>query len=147
MLRMDRSQLTQFLADAFPQARAMDFEIAALDEDHIALHLPVGEQHLRPGGTVSGPTLMTLADSATYLLILARLGPVALAVTTNLNIHFMRKPQCATLVATARALKFGKRIVVAEVSMHEPDDTRLFAHATVTYSIPSARTGSPDSSA
>ncbi len=136
---MDKNALEQFLDDTFPQARTVGFEIAELDEHHIALRLVVKAHHLRPGNTVSGPTLMTLADSATYLLILAHLGPVGLAVTTNLNIHFMRKPACEVLMATATLLKLGKRIAVAEVRMHPPDDPTPYAHATVSYSIPPER--------
>lgn len=138
MLRMDVRALDQFLDEAFPQARTFGFEIDTLDEEHILLRLPVGKQHLRPGGTVNGPALMTLADTATYLLVLAHLGPVALAVTTSLNINFMRKPQPGLLLAEARLLKLGKRIAVAEVRIYGNESTELYAHATVTYSIPPA---------
>lgn len=140
MLRMDVKALDQFLDEAFPQARTFGFEIDELDEEHIRLRLPTSKQHLRPGGTVNGPALMTMADSATYLLVLARLGPVALAVTTSLNINFMRKPKPGVLVADARLLKLGKRIVVTEVRLTDgEDDADLYAHATVTYSIPPER--------
>lgn len=137
MLKMDVDALERFLDEHFPQAKAAGFVIDSLAPEQIVLRLDANESHLRPGGTVSGPTLMTLADSATYLLLLARLGPVALAVTTNLNIHFMRKPEPAQLRARARLLKLGKRIAVAEVGIYGADPERLFAHATVTYSIPS----------
>lgn len=137
MLVMDVRALDRFLDEAFPQARTFGFEIDELDEEHIVLRLPVGRQHLRPGGTVNGPALMTLADTATYLLVLAHLGPVALAVTTNLNINFMRKPRPGELVADARLLKLGQRIVVAEVRISGADDDKgMYAHATVTYSLP-----------
>lgn len=139
MLKMDAAALDRFLDEQFPQAKRAGFVIDSLDEDQIVLRLDTHEGHLRPGGTVSGPTLMTLADSATYLLLLARLGPVALAVTTNLNIHFMRKPEPEQLRARARLLKLGKRLAVAEVELYGADPDRLFAHATVSYSIPPAR--------
>lgn len=136
MLRMDAAALDRFLDETFPQAKEFGFEITELHEGRILLRLPTGAQHLRPGNTVSGPVLMTLADSATYLLVLAHLGPVALAVTTNLNIHFMRKPEAGELFATANLLKLGQRIAVAEVRLHGADPSALYAHATVTYSIP-----------
>jgi uncharacterized protein (TIGR00369 family) len=136
MLRMDVAAIDRFLTEHFPQAKAVGFEIAALTEDRLVLTLEPGDEHLRPGGTVSGPTLMTMADTATYLLILARLGPVALAVTTNLNIHFMRKPEPTTLHAEARLLKLGQRLAVAEVRLYGPDPACVYAHATVSYSIP-----------
>lgn len=136
MLRMDAAAIDRFLIEQFPQAKAAGFTIEALDEDHLVLALEPGVGHLRPGGTVSGPTLMTMADTATFLLLLARLGPVALAVTTNLNIHFMRKPEPATLRGEARLLKLGQRIAVAEVRLYGADPSTLYAHATVSYSIP-----------
>jgi uncharacterized protein (TIGR00369 family) len=138
MLAMDIPALDRFLDERFPQARVFGFEFESLSEQQLVLRLPTGQAHLRPGGTVSGPTLMTMADSATYLLILARLGPVALAVTTNLNMHFMRRPQPGLLYATANLLKLGKRLAVCEVRLHGEDADRLYGHATVTYSIPAA---------
>lgn len=137
MSAMDIDALERFLDTHFPQIRAIDFRIAALDEERIVLSLRTTDAHLRPGGTVSGPTLMILADSAPYLLILAKLGPVALAVTTSLEIHFLSKPEPGELRATATLLKLGKRIAVAEVRIHGEDPRALLAHATVTYSIPS----------
>lgn len=133
---MDIPALERFLAAAFPQAVAAGFTITQLDEGQLSLRLTTTDKHLRPGGTVAGPVMMSLADSATYLLVLAHLGPVALAVTTNLNIHFMRKPEPGQLFARASMLKLGKRIAVAEVGLHGPDPDVLYAHATVTYSLP-----------
>ena len=92
---------------------------------------------LRPGGTVSGPTLMTLADTGLYSAILATLGPVAMAVTTNLNINFLRKPEPGRLRAETRLLKLGKRLAVGEVTITCNGDPAPVAHVTGTYSIPS----------
>jgi uncharacterized protein (TIGR00369 family) len=133
---MDIEALERFIDEHFPQARAFGYELLGLDEDHVLLGLRTDETHLRPGGTVSGPVLMTLADTATYLIVLAHLGPVALAVTTNFNMHFMRKPEPGRLYARATLLKLGKRLAVAEVRLHGSDPGRLYAHATLTYSIP-----------
>lgn len=133
---MDIPALERFLAEAFPQLETRAFAITQLDEQQLVLQFAANEAHLRPGGAVSGPVLMTLADTAAYLLILAHIGPVALAVTTNLNIHFMRKSDPGQLFATASLLKLGSRIAVVEVRLHGTNPTDLFAHATVTYSIP-----------
>jgi uncharacterized protein (TIGR00369 family) len=91
---------------------------------------------LRPGGTISGPTLMALADVATYVAILASIGWVPLAVTTSLNINFLRKPAPAALIAEARLIKLGKRLAVGEVDIRSEGEADLIAHATSTYSIP-----------
>ncbi len=134
---MDAAALTQFLADEFPQAGALGFEIAALSDEALTLSLDAGEAHLRPGGTVSGPTLMTLADAAAYLLILSRCGPVALAVTTHLSMHFVRRPRVGPVWATATFLKLGRRLAVCAVHVTGPAlDGPLLAHATVTYALP-----------
>lgn len=138
-LQMNILALERFLAETFPQIEALGFSITELDERRLVLQLTASQAHLRPGGTVSGPVLMGLADSAAYLLILANIGPVALAVTTNLNIHFMRKPDPGQIFATGSLLKLGSRIAVVEVRLHGADPSELFAHATVTYSIPPTR--------
>ncbi len=100
--------------------------------------MKVNEKHLRPGGTVSGPTMFTLADCASYLIVLAHIGKVALAVTTNLNLNFISKPE-GDLVADATLLKLGKRLAVCEISIRSRADNALVAHATATYSIPPNR--------
>jgi uncharacterized protein (TIGR00369 family) len=91
---------------------------------------------LRPGGTIAGTTLMALADFAPYVAILASLGWVPLAVTTNLSINFLKKPAQRDLMAEARMIKFGKRLAVAEVAIRSDGEDELVAHATATYSIP-----------
>ncbi len=93
---------------------------------------------LRPGGTISGGTLMKLADFAPYVAILASIGWVPLAVTTNLSISFLKKPAQRDLIAEARMIKFGKRLAVAQVSIRSDGEDQLAAHATATYSIPSS---------
>ena len=95
------------------------------------------EDFIRPGGTISGPTMMALADFAMYVAVLASIGPVPLAVTTNLNINFLRKPGAADLLAEAKLIKLGKRLAVGEVGIWSAGSAELVAHATSTYSIPS----------
>jgi uncharacterized protein (TIGR00369 family) len=94
------------------------------------------EKSLRPGGTISGPTMMGLTDYAVYVAILASIGPVPLAVTTNLNINFLRKPTPRDLIAEARLIKLGKRLVVGEVEIYCDGEDEMVAHATATYSVP-----------
>ena len=94
------------------------------------------EKSLRPGGTISGPTMMGMTDFAMYVAILASIGPVPLAVTTSLNINFLRKPEQRDLVAEARLIKLGKRLAVGEVEIYSDGEDEMVAHATATYSIP-----------
>jgi len=137
MPAMTIAELHKFLRDEFPQAPP-DLRIEHLDDTTIRVRLPTGERHLRPGGTISGPTLMGLTDCAFYLLLLGRLGPVALAVTTNLNINFMRKPEPADLIGEARLLKLGKTLAVGDFTIWSEGKDEPVAHATLTYSIPPA---------
>ncbi len=91
---------------------------------------------IRPGGTMSGPTMMALADFAMYVAVLAAIGPVPLAVTTQLSINFLRRPAAADLVAEAKLMKLGKRLAVGEVAIRSGSGAELVAHATSTYSVP-----------
>ena len=138
MPAMTPEDLHKFLEEHFPQAAHLDLRIEHLDDTTIRVRLPTGERHLRPGGTISGPTLMGLTDCAFYLLLLGRLGPVALAVTTNLNINFMRKPDPADLIGEARLLKLGKTLAVGDFTIWSEGKDEPVAHATLTYSIPPA---------
>ncbi len=142
-LKMNRAQLTAFLQSEFPQV-ADDFEVAEVAPMQITMRKRVGEKHLRPGGTVSGPTMFALADVAVYLAILAMIGPKALAVTTNCSIDFMRKPRAgADLIAQCKLHKLGRVLAVGDVLIHsEGDDVAVLspvARATLTYSIPPER--------
>jgi uncharacterized protein (TIGR00369 family) len=94
------------------------------------------EKSLRPGGTISGPTMMGLTDFAMYVAILASIGPVPLAVTTSLNINFLRKPAQKDLIADVKLIKLGKRLAVGEVEIYSDGEEDMVAHATATYSIP-----------
>ncbi len=136
MLAMTEPQLLAFLATGFPKLDTSGYSIDRLTPDELVLRLATGEEHLRPGGTISGPTIMAMADTATYLLLVSQIGPVALAVTTSLSIHFLRKPTVGALIATTRILKRGKRLAVAEVTLTTSTQDEPVAHATVTYSIP-----------
>jgi uncharacterized protein (TIGR00369 family) len=91
---------------------------------------------IRPGGTISGPTMMGLADFALYVAIFSAIGPQTLAVTTNLNINFLRKPAQGDLIADARLMKVGKRLVIGEVTLRSDGEDEPVAHVTATYSVP-----------
>ena len=135
-----------YLAEIFPQIGAgRDFVVEALGPMSATMRLRAGEAHLRPGGTISGPSMFALADVALYVAILGQIGPVHLAVTTNLNINFLKKPGRADLIGEARLLKLGKRLAVGEVSISQPGGEGLVAHATGTYSIPAGSHGRPTS--
>lgn len=133
---MSAAELDDFLAAAFPHA-PRPHRVAEVTDRGVVLHLPVGREHERPGGTVAGPVLMGLADSAAWLATLSRVGPVALAVTSGLTINFLRKPALdVDLLADAELLKLGRRLSVTEVRLSSGDV--LVAQATVTYAIPAA---------
>jgi uncharacterized protein (TIGR00369 family) len=96
------------------------------------------ERHIRPGGTVSGPTLMGLSDSAFYVALLGVIGPVPLAVTTSLNINFLRRAKPGNLIADVRLMKVGKRLAIGEVSIRREGEDDVISHCVATYSIPPA---------
>lgn len=135
---MNATDLQAFLARDFGQVAA-DFAVERADAAGVCLRLKVTERHLRPGGTVSGPAMFGLADVAMYLAILSRIGPVALAVTTNCSMDFMRKPAAGQdLRAEARILKLGKSLAVGDVLVFSEGLVEPVARAGLTYAIPRA---------
>ena len=135
-LKMGLDELRAFLDADFPQV-AEDFELLDVSPMHLVMRALVHDRHLRPGGTVSGPTIFALADVAMYLAILAMIGPEALAVTTNSSIDFMRKPASGQdIVAKCRLLKLGRALAVADTLLFSVGETQPVARASLTYSIP-----------
>jgi uncharacterized protein (TIGR00369 family) len=136
---MSVEQLDRFLAAQFPQAfhDASGLAIEEVWHGGGRVRQAYQAQFIRPGGTISGPTMMALADFAMYVGLLASIGPVPLAVTTNLNINFLRKPGTRDLIAECRLLKLGKRLAVGEVLIFSDGMDEPVAHVTSTYSIPS----------
>jgi len=132
------AELEQRLAAEFPEAFHAGSGVAILEARRCAarVRLSPPADALRPGGTLSGPTLMGLADLAMYIAVLATIGWEPLAVTTNLNMNFLRKPSPGPLIADCRLLKRGKRLVVGEVTIWAECEDEPVAHATSTYSIP-----------
>jgi uncharacterized protein (TIGR00369 family) len=136
--KMSVAELDTFLAREFPQVfGAGDILIESADGTTCLVRKRFNDRMLRPGGTVSGPTLMALADCAMYVVLLSAIGPVGLAVTTNLNINFLRKGAPGQdVLAAARILKLGKRLAVGEVTLLSGTSPDPVAHVTATYSIP-----------
>jgi uncharacterized protein (TIGR00369 family) len=136
--KMTLVELERFLHAEFPQAFSSgDISIEGADGASCLLRQRYSDQMLRPGGTISGPTLMALADCAMYVVLLSAIGPVGLAVTTNLSINFLRKGQPGQdVLAAARLLKLGKRLAVGEVNLLSGTSPDPIAHAISTYSIP-----------
>ena len=135
---MTVDELNEFLGNAFPGA-PRSYRVEHVDLAGIRMRVPYYSGQLRPGGTLSGPTMMGLADAAAWLVTLAHIGPVALAVTSNLTISFLAKPGQADLLAHATLLRLGTRQSVSEVRLWSEggDPGAPVAHATVTYAIPS----------
>lgn len=135
-LVLNKEDLADYLAEVFPQIRD-DFAIDALTEDSITMRLLTDERHLRPGGTVSGPSMFALADVSVYAMVLARIGRKALAVTTNCSLDFMRKPESGRdVIAHCRLLKLGRVLAVGDVLMTSEGSDKPVARASLTYSIP-----------
>ena len=140
-LKMDVAALTAFLASDFPEV-ADQFVVEAATESGLTVRLRVGAQHLRPGGTVSGPTIFAVADVAVYLAILSRIGPKALTVTTNASIDFLRKPGAGCdMIAVAKILKLGRVLAVGDVLIYSDGHADPVARASMTYSIPPVAKG------
>lgn len=135
-LKMTAEELQAFVAEVFPQVKD-DFVIEELADMRVKVRMRIGEQHLRPGGTVSGPSMFALADVSVYLAVMAMIGPKALAVTTNSSLDFMRKPASGVdLIGECRLLKLGKVLAVGDVLLFSEGMAQPVARASMTYSIP-----------
>ena len=135
-MKMTAKEISAFLAAEFPQIDG-EFVVEQVDADDIVMRLPVQDRHLRPGGTVSGPSMFALADVTVYALVLSRLGREALAVTTNCSLDFMRKPEAGRdIVARGQLLKLGRTLAIGDVHMFSAGSDTLVARSTMTYSIP-----------
>jgi uncharacterized protein (TIGR00369 family) len=136
-LRLDATGLTGFLDQAFPPAaRASLGQVVSVDLGHVRMALDPTPDMLRPGGIVSGPTLMAVADVAAYAVILAHLGPTPMAVTNTLNITFLRSCRLARIVADARLLKLGRRLATVDVRLWQASFEKPVAQATIGYALP-----------
>jgi uncharacterized protein (TIGR00369 family) len=142
-VELTAAELEKRLAAEFPEAFNGDSGLAILETRYrgARVRLTPPKSALRPGGTISGPTLMLLADVTMYVAVLASIGWVPLAVTTNLNINFLRKPSPGGLIGECELLKLGKRLAVGQVTIFAEGDEEPVAHATSTYSIPASDNG------
>jgi uncharacterized protein (TIGR00369 family) len=134
---MTAEEVGAFVRRVYPQSSEFGWQALAVRPGEIDVRLTASGNDLRPGGTLSGPTMFTLADVAAYLLVLAHVGEVELAVTTSAVIHFLSKPPLGDLIAQGKLIKLGKRLAVCEVHITSAASEALVAQATVTYSIPS----------
>jgi len=134
---LDAAQLDEFLAREFPQVRDQ-IRIEDIAPMRARMRLLCDDRHLRPGGTVSGPSIMLLADVTFYIAILGMIGPEALTVTTNMSLNFLRKPAKEDLLCDARILKLGRRLVTGDCLLYSASGSpdKPVAQATVTYARP-----------
>ena len=132
-------EVQAFVEEVFPQQRNA-LQAIEVGPMFAKTRLRIGDEHLRPGGTVSGPAMFTVADCAFYMAVLAMIGRQALTVTTNMSINFLRKPAAGTdLICEARILKLGKLLATGDAKVWSEGQDDPVAHATVTYAIPPAK--------
>lgn len=134
-------EIESFLADIFPQIAGMNLRVEEVGDRTARVRMPIDEGNLRPGGTVSGPTLFWLADLGLYVAVLAAVGTEtgAMAVTSNATVNFLSKPELADLIAEVRLMKVGRRLAVGEVAIYSEGKEDMVAHITGAYALPSAR--------
>ena len=132
---MSKIDLENFLEKEFPQV-SNNFRILNTKPNSLSMLMHISDEHLRPGGTVSGPTMFLLADVSFYLATLSIIGPKSLTVTTNCSINFLRKPNISDLISETRVLKIGKTLSVGDVLIYSEGIKEPVAHASLTYSIP-----------
>lgn len=136
MLHFTSTTLIEYLEQVFPQIKG-EFSILELAERHLKVKLNIQDKHLRPGGTISGPSMFSLADVSVYMAIMAMIGPEPLAVTTGCSLDFMRKPVGGQdIIASCTLLKLGRSLAVGDVLIHSEGMGEPVARATMTYSIP-----------
>ena len=132
-----KEEIVAFLASEFPNAKCV---VESVGDNGAVLSHDIGKDELRPGGTVSGPVLMSIADVALYVAILGKIGIVPLTVTTSLNINFLRKPSAeARIIAECSLIKVGRTLIVGEVSIYSEGSRDLVAHVVGTYAVPPNR--------
>ncbi len=139
MAKITKEDFDHIIETELPWAEEIGMTTDSIGDGEAVLRLPFNDSMLRPGGTVSGPTMMALADACMYAVILSAIGKVKLAVTTSFNINFMHRPAPGDLMAEGKIMKLGRRLAVMEVTLHSDGHDEPVAHATGTYSIPPER--------
>ena len=138
MPKITTDEFNRIVAEELPLARGLGVRLETIERGRSVIRIPFDDALLRPGGTVAGPVMMAAADAAMYAAIMSELGTVKQAVTTNLNINFLRRPGPGDIIAEGRVLKLGRRLAVLEVTIRSDGSDAPVAHATGTYSIPPA---------
>ncbi|MEZ5922684.1 MAG: PaaI family thioesterase [Parvularculaceae bacterium] len=133
---MNANEIGKFMREHFARWDRMGVTIEDAAFRRVKLRMSIGERQLRAGGTVAGPAMFALADTAMYIAVLASVGPKAQAVTTNMSINFLKRPPMRDLIAECQLLKLGRRLAVGDVIIYSDDDEEPVAHATGTYAIP-----------
>lgn len=141
MSRIPLAEFEELCLTHVPFVGQLGIRVETLEAGHCIVRIPFRDDFIRPGGTVSGPIQMALADIVMYGVVLSLIGRVELAVTTNLNCNFLRRPRPADLIGDGRILKLGKRLAVGEVLLYSSGEAEPVAHVTCTYSIPPHDTG------
>jgi uncharacterized protein (TIGR00369 family) len=141
--RVSAAELAEMGEEHVPIVGMMAMQVESVLPGRVTIRVPYRDEFLRPGGTISGPVLMAAADFAMYGVVLSLIGRVDLAVTTSLNINFLRRPPPGDVLAKARILKLGRRLAVGEVFLHAGVEEELVAHVTATYSIPPQPSDAP----
>jgi uncharacterized protein (TIGR00369 family) len=135
-MNLNAADIESRIREWVPMAQDIDLKVEAVREGYARIRIPFQEKCIRPGGTISGPVMMTAGDTAMYAAMLASLGEVSMAVTSNFNINFLQRPEQKDLIAEGTILKLGKRIAFCEVGIRSEDSDELVAHATGSYSLP-----------
>ena len=134
-MKFTAESLTLYLHSIYPQTASI-IQVEALEPMESVLRMKIDQESLRPGGTVSGPAMFTIADCSFYCALLAMIGPEPMTVTTNVTMNFLRKPDPVDLVGHARILKLGRNLAMGDCMVYSRGDDRAVAHASITYSIP-----------
>lgn len=135
-MKLSAEEVQQLIRDGVPMAEDIDFRVEIIEYHAATARVPFSERMVRPGGTLSGPVQMALADATMYAVVLGALGEVQMAVTSNLNINFLRKPGRCDLIARGQVLKLGSRNAFCEVQLFSEGSDELVAHVSGTYSLP-----------
>lgn len=138
-MSLTAKEIEDIIRTGVPAAGETGLRIDEATADGVVARYPFSPSMVRPGGTLSGPTMMGLADAAMYAAIMARLGRVEMAVTSNLNINFLSRPGQSDLVARARVLRLGSRLAFLEVELYSDGSSDMVAHVTGSYALPSTR--------
>ncbi|OZG71273.1 thioesterase [Hahella sp. CCB-MM4] len=135
-MKLTAKEIESVIGEGVPLAHQIGFQVVEVHPEYTITRIPFNSNWIRPGGTISGPVIMALADASMYAIILATLGPAEMAVTSNININFLQRPKPEDLYAKATLLRLGKRLAFCEVNLFTGSDPALVAHATGSYALP-----------